>query len=162
MNRGVRHGGGIIVLTFVVALGLTIAPVPQTLALLRPEWVALTLIYWCIALPLRVGVFSGWLAGLLLDIIRGGLLGQYAASYTVIAYLAVKLHKRVRNFPIWQQSLSAFLILLIGQLITLWIKGMIGEPVHPLYYWLPSLAGLLLWPPVFLLLRFVRRNFHVQ
>jgi len=157
-----QRGSLTIILSFAAALALMIAPLPSWLAWLRPDWLALTLIYWCIALPHRIGIFSGFTVGLCLDVIRGGLLGQYTATYSVIAFLAITLHRRMRNFPIWQQALTVFLILIAGQLVTLWVKGMIDEPVSAIHYWIPSITGLLLWPVVFLLLRFIRRNFHVQ
>jgi len=157
-----RRGGLTIIFSFAVALALMIMPLPSFLTWFRPDWLALVLIYWCIALPHRIGIFSGFMVGLSLDVIRGGLLGQYAAAYTVIAFLALTLHRRMRNFPIWQQALTVFLILILGQLVTLWIKGVINEPVPALHYWAPSIAGLLLWPAVFLVLRSIRRNFHIQ
>ena len=45
-----------------VAGVLTVLPLPGWLQWGRPEWVALILIYWCIALPHRVGIATG-LAG---------------------------------------------------------------------------------------------------
>ena len=55
MIRGRRHGTGVIVLTFVIALLLTVIPLPDWARYLRPDWVGLVLIYWCMALPDRVG-----------------------------------------------------------------------------------------------------------
>jgi rod shape-determining protein MreD len=60
-----HHGGSVIALTFLLALLLTIIPLPEWLRYLRPDWVGLVLIYWCLALPERVGVSTGWLMGLL-------------------------------------------------------------------------------------------------
>ena len=56
-----RPGGGygVIILTFLVAFVLAVLPLPAWLLWGRPEWVALTLIYWCIALPQRVGILTG-------------------------------------------------------------------------------------------------------
>ncbi len=157
-----QRGGFIIILTFIIATILVIMPMPSIFDWLRPDWLALTLIYWCIALPHRVGIFSGFIVGLSLDIVRGGLLGQYAAGYTIIAFLSAKLYRRMRNFPVWQQALAVFLILIVGQASILWIKGIIDEPVVITYYWIPSIIALPLWPLVFFVLRTVRRNFHVQ
>lgn len=156
------RGSLTIIFSFAIALALMIMPLPSWLVWARPDWLALVLIYWCIALPHRVGIFSGFIVGLSLDVIRGSLLGQYALAYSVIAFLAIKLHRRMRNFPIWQQALTVFLILILGQLTTLWIKGLIGEPIPAVYYWIPAITGLLMWPLVFIVLRFIRRYFHVQ
>lgn len=156
-----HHNGGIIVASFVVAFMLTIVPLPGGLAMLRPEWAAMVLIYWCLALPQRVSVGYGWLAGLFLDVLRGALLGQHALGFAVIAYLSVKLHRRIRVFPLWQQALSVTVFVALEQLLVLWVQGMTGQGRGGLTYWLPSLVSGLLWPAVFLLLRRLRRRFRV-
>jgi rod shape-determining protein MreD len=156
-----HHGGIVIVFTFVVALLLTIIPLPQWARLYRPDWVGLVLIYWCLAVPDRVGVAYGWMLGLLVDALTGSLLGQNALGLTIVAFLTLKLHKRLRLFPIWQQSLTVLLLLVIHQLLSLWISRVIGRPPQPWVYWAPSLVGMLLWPLVFMTLRGLRRQFRV-
>ena len=56
MISGRQQGSGVIVATFLVALLLTVVPLPDWLRPARPDWVGLVLIYWCLALPERVGV----------------------------------------------------------------------------------------------------------
>jgi rod shape-determining protein MreD len=156
------HGGLIIFLTFVTALVLTMVPLPDWGEAVRPEWVALVLIYWCIALPLRVGVFVGWIVGLFLDVSSGALLGQNALALSLVAYLSIKLHLRIRLFPLWQQAMSVLVLVALYQMITLWIKGMIGATTQGWSYWLHSVSSMMLWPFVFVTLRFLRRNYKVR
>lgn len=159
----VRHRGGwIITSTFVVALMLTMLPLPDWAALFRPEWVALVLIYWCLALPDRIGIGIGWTLGLLLDVIKGALLGQHALALALVAYLTIHLHQRIRVFPLWQQALFVLLMVALNQMLVLWVKGIIGQPPGSWLYWLPSLTSMLLWPWVFLILRDLRRTFQVR
>jgi rod shape-determining protein MreD len=113
-----QHGGIFILLSFAVALVLTIVPLPAELRTLRPDWVGLTLIFWCLALPYRVSVGSGFMAGLLLDSLSGTLLGEHALALSLIAYLCVRLHQRIRVYPIWQQALTVMTFLLLHQLLT--------------------------------------------
>ena len=162
MIRGRRHGTGVIVLTFVIALLLTVIPLPDWARYLRPDWVGLVLIYWCMALPDRVGVTTGWFAGLLVDMLTGSLLGQHALSLTVVAYVTLKFHLRLRLVPVWQQSLTVLVLLILHQLLALWISRLIGRPGVPLYFWAPSLIGMMLWPVVHGLLRGMRRSFRVN
>lgn len=156
-----HHGGAVIFFTFVAALVLTVVPLPDDLRILRPDWVLLVLIYWCMALPQRVGVGIGWLLGLFTDVLTGTLLGQHALAYSLVAFLTLKLHQRLRLYPLWQQALSMLVLLALGQLLMLWINGIVGRPIHSWLYWMPSLTGALLWPFVFLLLRGLRRAFRV-
>ena len=157
-----HHGGGVIVVTFAVALLLTIVPLPEWARYARPDWVGLVLIYWCLALPDRVGVITGWFAGLLVDLITGTILGQHALSLTIVAYLTQRLHLRIRLFPILQQAFTVMILLILHQLLALWISRIIGRPGAPWYFWAPSLLGMLLWPPVYILLRNVRYRFRVR
>lgn len=157
-----RQGGQIIILTFIAALMLTIVPLPNTLGTARPEWVALVLIYWCMALPDRIGVGFGWFSGLLLDVLKGSLLGQHALALAVLAYITLKLHQRLRVFPLWQQALFILVMLVLLQLLALWFDGIIGLPAKDWSYWLASLTGMLLWPGIFIALREVRRFFKVS
>ncbi len=162
MSLTPHQGGGVIIATFVAALLLTIVPLPQALEIWRPDWVMLTLLYWALALPERIGVGIAWVVGLLKDTLVGTLLGQYALAYVLATYLIIKLHQRIRLHPLWQQALSILVLLALSQLLVLWVNGIIGRPAHSWLYWMPSLVGALLWPVVFTLLRAVRRNFLVR
>jgi rod shape-determining protein MreD len=162
MNLTGHQGGIVIVLSFAAAMMLTIMPLPEALRPWRPDWVGLTLIFWCLALPYRVSVGSGFLAGLLLDTLSGTLLGQHALALSLVAYVCVRLHQRIRLYPVWQQALTVLVLLMLHQLITLWVDRTIGRPGLPLSYWLPSVVGMLLWPLIYQVLSALRANFSVQ
>ncbi len=61
-----------------------------------------------------------------------------------------------------QQALTILVLLILHQLLALWISRIIGRPPAPWYFWMPSLLGMLLWPPVYSLLRGMRRGFRVN
>ncbi|MDS4022091.1 MAG: rod shape-determining protein MreD [Candidatus Competibacter sp.] len=154
-------GGWVIALSFLVAFLLAGIPLPGGLGHFRPDWVAMVLIYWCMALPRRVGIGVGWLVGLLLDVGRGGLLGQHALALAVVAYLILQTYRRVRVAPPWQQAISVLVFLLIEQILIFWISGVIGYPPRDWWYLAPAVGGMLLWPLLFVILRDVRRHFQV-
>ena len=87
MNLVKHNGGWAIVTTIVIAIGLTSLPLPSWADAWRPAWLALALIYWCMAVPARVGVGVGWILGLTLDISTGTLFGQHALGLALVAYL---------------------------------------------------------------------------
>lgn len=161
-NIARHHGGATILLSFVFALLLQMFALPDWAESLRPDWVALVLIYWCIALPGRVGVGTGWLTGLMLDVANGGLLGQNALTLAIVAYLALRLHQRIRLFPLWQQSVSVLLLITLHLMLVLWIKGIVGQSAETWAYWLPALTSMFVWPMVFVVLRGLRRNYRVR
>jgi len=156
------RGNLMILITFCVALLLTILPIPEWARAFRPQWVTLVLIYWSMALPHRIGVGIGFVTGILLDVLTGTLLGQHALGLSVVAFATVKLHQRVRVFPLWQQSLVVLVLLVVDHLLALWVMGAINQPPPGLVYWAVPPIGALLWPWVFVVLRDLRRRFHVR
>lgn len=159
------NGVWVIAVTFVVAMMLSVVSmpsfVPMELGYLRPEWVVLVLIYWVIALPHRIGIMVAWTIGLLMDVLHGSLLGQHALAFIVVAYVSQSLYQRMRMFSIWQQSLIVFAIVGLNQLINFWIESIAGLTDWSLWYLFPSVVSMLLWPWIFLILRYCRRQFNV-
>ena len=156
-----RTGHGVITVTFVFALLLTALPMPESAAIWRPAWVALVLVYWCMAVPERVGVVVGWAAGLFLDVMTGTLLGQHALGLSVVAYVAHRTHRRVRVQPLWRQAITVFGLVFLYQALVLWSNGIRGIPVMASGYWISPLVSMLLWPWAFVILRAVRRRYDV-
>jgi rod shape-determining protein MreD len=148
-----RLGYGLVLASLVIGLILTILPMPHWAAELRPQWVAMTLIFWSLTQPERVGVFWAFGTGVLLDVVSGTVLGQNALALSVVVYLAIELHQRIRIFPLWQQAVSVWVLLLVERLLTVWILGATGAPTPTLWYWVPTFFGLFLWPWLSSLLR---------
>ena len=144
--------------SFFVAIVLAIMPVPAWAEAIRPDWVALVLLFWCLSIPDRVGVGVGWLVGLVLDVLYGSLLGQHAAALALIAFIMLKLHLQVRMFPRWQQGVVVFILVAISHLLVLWVRGATNQAPSSWAYWLPSVISALVWPFLFPLLRELRRR----
>ncbi len=162
MNLTRHHGGPVILFTFAAALVLTIIPLPESLRLYRPDWVGLVLIYWCLALPDRIGIFYGWLVGLLLDVLTSSLLGLHALALCLVAYLSLRIHQQIRVYPLWQQALAVMILLSVHQLVLLWVNGILGRPGPGFSYWVPPVIGAVLWPLIFSILRALRLGFSVR
>ena len=60
------HAYWVILVSFLSAVLLAILPIDRSLAWWRPEWVLLTLVYWTIALPHRVGLITAMAMGFLI------------------------------------------------------------------------------------------------
>ncbi|HEY0721350.1 MAG TPA: rod shape-determining protein MreD [Gammaproteobacteria bacterium] len=162
MNPVRHHAGWVIVVSFIVALMLTMMPLPEWARFVRPQWVTMVLIYWCMALPGRVSVGWGWALGLLLDVAHGSVLGQHALSLSLIAYAVTLLYQRLRLYPLSQQAIIVALLIFLQLLITLWVKGATGAAPDDLGFWLTALTSALLWPWSFMVLRDLRRKFKVS
>lgn len=144
---------GYIVLTLVAALLLNLVALPAFLQLLRADFVALTLIYWVVYHPRRVGFFPAWLLGLAMDVADGSLFGQHALAYAVMMYLAILLHRRIVMFGMRHQVLHVLAILATAQAVMLLVRIMDGAGFPGPLYLAPSILGALLWPALFSLIR---------
>lgn len=142
--------------TLLCAMCLKIIPLPSYLSYLNPDWVLLTLIYWTLAIPERVGVFNACLVGIIVDVLTGRVLGQQALVYALVSYACLKLHKRLRHYPLPQQSLFVFFSLLFAQVLIFWIENINSTPEFTFIFWLPVFVGAIFWPLIYLVLRFVR------
>jgi len=141
MSLEKHHGGWVIILSFIVGFMLAIIPLPAWASVWRPDWVAMVLIYWCLALPKRVGVPTGWLIGIIHDVLSDTLLGQHALYFCLIAYISVKC----------------------SQLINQWIYNLLGYYIQVEWSFIyPAMSTMLLWPWLFILLRDLRRSHHVH
>lgn len=142
--------------SLILAMSVNIVYLPDFLKNLNPDWVLLILIYWTLAIPEKLGVFNAWVVGILLDVLTGRLLGQHALAYALISYACLKLHKRLRLYPLPQQALFIFFCLLCSQLLVYWIESIQSPTQFELVFWLPALTGTLMWPVMFFVLRIVR------
>ena len=157
-----QHSYWVILLTFLLATVLALTPLPVWLLWVRPEWLALVLVYWTIALPHRVGIYTGLVLGLLLDVLEGAVMGQNAFSLVIVATLAQILYQRMRVTNLWQQAAMIFLLVGINQLICQWIQNLQGVAAQAPLFLLPALTSALMWPVVLQLLRALRRHYQVN
>lgn len=136
----------VLVLLLAVSLATTVVPLPDWLEPLRPNFVALTVLWLCLLSIRTTGLLMAWVSGLAIDALHGMLLGQNALALVVIAYIALKMRLRIRAFPILHQSAVIFGLLLLNEFILFWIDGIAGFPVTDWARWLPVLTGALCWP----------------
>ena len=157
-----KKGNGIIAMSFIIAIMLTALPLPDWAVNWRPDWVAVVLIYWCMAVPDRIGIFVAWFLGLLLDVQQGNILGQNALSMTLIAFLTINSYQRMRAYPLLQQAVLVCFYLLLYKLVMFLILVYLGLNKSDWTYWMPAITSMLLWPWLFIILRDVRRKHRIS
>jgi rod shape-determining protein MreD len=135
-----------VLLSIVAALMLSIVPLPAAIESFRPDWVALTLIYWAITLPRSYSVGTAWAVGIIVDVAHGTLLGQHALALCFVIYLTVKFHLQLRVFPLSQMTATVFALLALYQFLLFWINGVAGLHTESVTYWGPVITGTLIWP----------------
>ncbi|MGH8619621.1 MAG: rod shape-determining protein MreD [Burkholderiales bacterium] len=145
-----------IVVTFALALALNLLPWTGFAVLVKPDFVALVVLYWCVEQPRKVGFLTAWALGLVMDVADGALFGQHALAYTVLAFAAIVLHRRIQGFPMRHQFWHVLALLTLNQLIVLGLRMAAGAPFPGIAYFLPALLGALLWAPLSALMRMPR------
>jgi len=146
-----------ILLTFFLALLANAAPVSGLALALRPDFLALAILYWCIQEPRYVGVGVAWLLGLVMDVADATVFGQHALSYAVLAYAAEYFRRRVLRFPLWQQAPQVAVLLLACAALILLVRFVGGAPLPRWTYFVSPVVGALLWPLVSVLLQWPQR-----
>jgi len=155
-GRVARHTP--VIVSIIVALMLAMAPAPDWAEPFRPDWVALTLIYWSMTFPQSYSVGAAWIAGLVLDVAHGTLLGQHALALSLVIYVTVKFHLQLRQFPMLQLTATVFAVLAFYQFILFWINGVAGVASPAVTYWGPVLGGTIVWPLMSMVLVGVRQR----
>ncbi|WP_045728242.1 rod shape-determining protein MreD [Xanthomonas sp. GPE 39] len=151
MSR-LRTRGWVLPVSVIVALLLGLMPLPLALQPLRPYWLALALAYWVIETPDKIGLGFAFVVGVLADLLDGGVLGEQALRLVILSFILQRFRARIRFFPMSQQALVIGGLLLNDRIVAAAVHLSIGEPILPWNYWWAPLLGMLLWPPLFVLL----------
>lgn len=120
---------------------------PWGRAIWVPDFFALTLVFWNVHQPRKVGMGIAFAFGLMMDVHNGALFGEHALAYTLLSYGAITLHRRILWLPVTSQTIYVFGLLLVAQLasaaVRLWVGG--ASPG----WWiglLSSALGAAIWP----------------
>ena len=137
-------------LTTLLALLFNLLPWRDVTGL--PDLLALVIAFWCVHQPRRMGIGAAWLLGLVMDAANGALLGQHAFAYSVLAFAAIQLNRRILWFGILPQALHVLLMLLGSQLLMLAVRLAAGGAFPGFAWFAGSVIAALLWPAVTFLL----------
>jgi rod shape-determining protein MreD len=104
-----------------------------------------------------VGIGLAWALGIVMDAANGALLGQHALAYSVLAFAAMGLSRRMLWFPLWPQAAQVFPLLLGCQLLMLAVRMAAGGSFPGLLYFIGSPIAAALWPVITLFLLMPQR-----
>lgn len=146
-----------IVASVLVALFLNGLPWGGIGLVLRPDFVALVLLYWCMHKPLRLGIGLSWAVGIFADVFDASLFGQHALAYIVLAFGGVVLHRRLQMFDLRQQTIQVFGIFAM----TYAVYALVNWQVNGYVVWsylLGCLTSTLLWIPLSIMFLAMRQK----
>jgi rod shape-determining protein MreD len=130
--------------TLLLAFALNLVPLGRLAAM--PDLVALTLVFWNVHQPRRVGIGWAFLFGLLMDVHQGALLGQHALAYTVLSYLAIMIHRRIIWFGMLEQMLHVLPLFFAAHAASLAVRLAVGDSFPGWSLLLAPLVETALWP----------------
>ena len=142
--------------TLLAGLLFQIIPLPSGLDLARPYLLALFLCYWCLETPEKTGLGTAFIYGLLSDLFTSGLLGEQALRLIILTFLVSRFRARLRFFPLWQQALAVFVLLLNDRLIMNLLHWLVSDHALSWVAWLSPVLGMLLWPWLFVAIDMLR------
>jgi rod shape-determining protein MreD len=145
-----------IVISFAIALLLNFLPWKDLR--LVPDFVAMVLCFWCVRQPRLVGLGVGWTLGLIADAGNGVLLGQHALAYSLLAFLAIWLSRRILWFRPAQQMLHVAMLLLAAQGVMTLVRLAAGAEFPGWLLLVGPTVGTLLWPVLTWLLLMPQRR----
>jgi rod shape-determining protein MreD len=112
-----------------------------------PDFLAITLMFWTVREPRIVSIGTAFAVGLLMDVHDATVLGEHALSYTLLAYAAAVLSRRLPAFTLGMQALQVLPVFYLSTLATLGVRVFFGGffPGWQATLIAPALSALL-WP----------------
>lgn len=133
-------------LAILLALVLTIIPLPELLIGIRPPWVLLLALYLEFYMPDEFSIVLLLTVGLVLDVLLSTVLGEHAFALSLVTWIANSKARRFSLFTIGQQMALIGFFCLVYQLIILIIDGSLGYKTGFLMPIGSALISVLLWP----------------
>ncbi|MFC3909599.1 rod shape-determining protein MreD [Legionella dresdenensis] len=135
-----------LLISLLLALALTILPMPEILVMIRPAWVLLTVLYIQYYLPERFNIAILFVLGLVMDVLLATVMGEHAFALSIASWLASSKARRFRLFSISQQMGLIGVFCFLYQVIILTIDGFLG--FHASFFSAIgcALSSVMLWP----------------
>ena len=150
----------IIFLSILIGIILTLVLLP--LGYMAPEWLLLISIYWAIALPTNNKLLQAFVAGYLVDILYGQVLGLTSLMYVILIYIFLRLYNSLRYMTVSQQMVVISFFILIKQHFFVWSNSVIGIDSQYFDLMISAVISGILWPPIYYTLRYFRRKFQIS
>lgn len=123
-----------------------------------PDLLALTLVFWGVHQPQRIGIGAAFVFGLLMDVHQGSVLGQHALAYAVLIFFAIAIHRRLLWFTLASQAMHVLPVLAAAHLVALAVRLMVGGNFPGFSLLLAPMIEALLWPLANVLLLLPQRR----
>ena len=117
-----------------------------------PDMLAITLVFWTVHQPRRVGMGVAFVFGLLMDVHQAALLGQHALSYTILTFGAIAIHRRVLWFSVPSQALQILPLFVLAHAVELGVRMISGGIFPGWWVFVTPVLESIFWPVISIIL----------
>lgn len=143
-----------------IALSLTIIPLPDLCLGLRPPWTLLLILYLQFFLPDYFNLITLLIIGLILDTLLSSVIGEHAFALCFVTWIANKKVRRFNFFSMGQQIALIGFFCLFYKMILFTIDAFLDYQVTFAMSLGSSLISMLLWPWIKLLAESTLRKYQ--
>ncbi len=111
-----------------------------------PDVLLLLILFWAMREPQYIGIGVAFLAGLIMDVHKGSLLGEHAMIYAITAFSGMLLQRRLVYFSFTVQALHFLPVFLFTHTLIWCMHFMQNDVMHIASYWATPFIQMLVWP----------------
>lgn len=152
----------LILTSFLIAIFLTIVPLPTFAIWLRPQWVFAFLLFWVLSSPVQCGIGLAWVVGVVVSLITGTPLAEQAIVFVLLTYLVLRIHPIIAYMPPWQQAGAIAILAIFNAVLQGLILGFTGHSTHIVLASLSALTTALIWPGLSKILNHFRPRAYIH
>jgi len=164
MNQFARRhpfsGFLLFLLSFIIAIGLSVFPLSSSFSPYWPLWIVLVLIFWTVHLPMLIKPWMVWCLGIFIDVLFGGWLGVHALAFIIVYFFALKMSSAIKAFQFLSQMGRMLLLLSLYQMTLYLLQA--NSWLDILWFFPPIITSLIIWPCVFSILRHWAGKFYIH
>ena len=136
---------------FILALILSILPLPELISAFRPPWVLLLVLYIEYFLPNKFKIITLLLLGLTLDVLLATVIGVHSFALLLVTWIASSKSRRFQFFSMMQQIFLVGFFCLLYQAVITFIDALFGFHINAYVPFVSAVVGMFFWPWIRLL-----------
>ncbi|OGT44137.1 MAG: rod shape-determining protein MreD [Gammaproteobacteria bacterium RIFCSPHIGHO2_12_FULL_40_19] len=152
----------LMIISFLIAMILTLLPLPAFAVWLRPQWIFAFLLFWVLSSPMQCGIGVAWIVGVMVSLVTGTPFAEQAIVFVLLTYLVLKVHPIIAHMLPWQQAGAVALLAILNALLQGLILGFTGHTTHIALYSLSALTTALIWPGLSVILNRFRPRAYIH
>lgn len=135
-----------------IALILTIIPLPSLVEGFRPFWVLMFVLYFQFYRPGYFGVTGLFFLGLILDVLLSSVMGEHVCALLLTLWVAESKMRRFEFLSIAQQMICITVLSMLYQTVIVLVDSSLGYNTEAIFALEAILTSVLCWPWIKLLL----------